>query len=134
MINPPPEVAGYRQLAALIRAEITSGRLQPGQKLPSEASLQQQYGLARMTVRAAVRLLRAEGLAEHDRGHGVIVREPPRRELLTPPAGAVIAARMPTAEECIELDMPEGVPVFEVSTGGDVSLYPTDRWQMCWPG
>ena len=52
----------YRQLAAILRAQIQSGTLRPGQHLPSEATLQQTYGLARNTVRAAVALLRDEGL------------------------------------------------------------------------
>ncbi len=47
MINPRSGVAVYRQLADLLRDDILSGRLRPGQPLPSEVTLQQRYGLAR---------------------------------------------------------------------------------------
>ncbi|ROT33800.1 GntR family transcriptional regulator [Micromonospora sp. HM5-17] len=39
--------AAYRQLADLLRAEITSGRIGPGQLLPYEGRLQQEYGVGR---------------------------------------------------------------------------------------
>lgn len=56
--NPEPI---YRQLAAILREAIRSGDLAPRTPIPSEKSLQQQHGVARETVRAAVRLLRDEG-------------------------------------------------------------------------
>jgi GntR family transcriptional regulator len=50
------------QLASLLRAEIESGELGPGQILPSESTLQQEHGVSRGTVRAAIKILRDEGL------------------------------------------------------------------------
>lgn len=52
----------YRQLADLLRSQITSGALRPGQTLPSEQRLIQEYDVSRTTVRQAVALLRSEGL------------------------------------------------------------------------
>lgn len=60
-IDPFGPVPPYRQLAAIIRDQIESGELQPGDRVPSETTLQQTYGLARGTVRRAVALLREEG-------------------------------------------------------------------------
>jgi DNA-binding GntR family transcriptional regulator len=57
--NPQPL---YRQLADELRAEITSGKVAPGQPLPSENELVQRYGVAKDTVRAALAALRSEGL------------------------------------------------------------------------
>jgi DNA-binding GntR family transcriptional regulator len=52
----------YRQLAAILRAQIQSGELAPDEVLPSESYLQQEHGVSRVTVRKAVELLRQDGL------------------------------------------------------------------------
>uniref|UniRef100_A0AAU2V7K0 Winged helix-turn-helix domain-containing protein n=1 Tax=Streptomyces sp. NBC_00003 TaxID=2903608 RepID=A0AAU2V7K0_9ACTN len=51
----------YRQIAALIIADIESGTLPVNRRIPSEATLVQRFGVARETVRNAVRFLREEG-------------------------------------------------------------------------
>jgi GntR family transcriptional regulator len=61
-IDPLGPVPPYKQLAAILRERIEVGKLQPGERLPSELALQQTYDLARGTVRRAVELLRSEGL------------------------------------------------------------------------
>jgi GntR family transcriptional regulator len=67
----------YLQLAAILREGIERGDYQVGRKLPSETTLLQQYGLARGTIRKAMRLLADEGLAEVIQGRGVFVAERP---------------------------------------------------------
>ena len=42
------------QLADLLRAEIQEGRRRPGSQLPTESGFQQEYGVSRTTVRAAL--------------------------------------------------------------------------------
>jgi DNA-binding FadR family transcriptional regulator len=121
----------YQHIAARIRHDITTGRLAPGQTLPSETMLQQTYGVARQTARRAVDLLRAEGLADFERGHGIVVRIQPERADLALPAGATLIARMPTPEERDEHNVREGVPLFVVTLPDEtVQVYPADRWQM----
>lgn len=61
-IDPLGPVPQYKQLAAILRARIDAGDLRPGDRIPSELSLQQEYDLARGTVRRTVELLRSEGL------------------------------------------------------------------------
>jgi GntR family transcriptional regulator len=56
------QVPPYLQLAAWLRGRIGSGELRPGQVLPSEQELMDATGLARVTVRKAVRVLREEGI------------------------------------------------------------------------
>lgn len=73
-LDPDSAVPLYEQLAALLRAEITSGRIPPDRPLPSEHYLQQEHGVARDTVRHAFRLLRDEGLVVTVRGKGTYVR------------------------------------------------------------
>jgi GntR family transcriptional regulator, transcriptional repressor for pyruvate dehydrogenase complex len=52
----------YLQVAAQIREAILEGRLEDGAPLPSERDLAAQFGVARTTVREALRALQAEGL------------------------------------------------------------------------
>lgn len=131
MINPQGGGPTFQRIAADLRTSITGGQLRPGQWLPSETRLSQQYGVSRLTARAAVNVLRAEGLAELVTGRGVVVREPLEREDLRLPEGASAVARMPTAEERTELDIAEGVPLLSVTApDGTVSVYPADRWRL----
>jgi GntR family transcriptional regulator len=64
----------YRQIASMLRGAISSGQLEAGGRLPSEAELIEHFGVARMTVRQAVQELRAEGLVISEHGRGVFVR------------------------------------------------------------
>jgi GntR family transcriptional regulator len=63
----------YVQLAAILRARIEAGEITS--RLPGERALQQEFGLAPITVRKAVRLLRDEGLVRTSRGMGTFVRK-----------------------------------------------------------
>ncbi|SDT76984.1 DNA-binding transcriptional regulator, FadR family [Actinoplanes derwentensis] len=58
----------YQQLADELRAEITSGRLQPGERLPPEPELCVKIGVSRSTVREALRLLASQHLIVTTRG------------------------------------------------------------------
>ena len=64
----------YVQLANILRRMIESGELEPRAPLPSESYLQQEHGVARGTVRMAVRILRDEGLVVTIGGRGSFVR------------------------------------------------------------
>ena len=52
----------YQQVAAVLRAQIESGELAHLEQLPSEKTLQQEYGVGRDTARRAIEQLRDEGL------------------------------------------------------------------------
>lgn len=65
----------YRQLAALLRDRIASGVPAPGDWLPSEKRLEQEHGVSRGTVRAALRILAEEGLVTSRSGRGTFVRQ-----------------------------------------------------------
>ncbi|MDG4786251.1 GntR family transcriptional regulator [Micromonospora sp. WMMD1102] len=55
-------LAPYRQLAAILAAQIQRGDWKPDRAIPSEAQLVQRYGIARATVRRAIALLVDEGV------------------------------------------------------------------------
>lgn len=134
MINPQAAEPLFEQIAALLRADITAGRILPGQLLPPETRLCQQYGVSRLTARAAVKVLRAEGLAELVRGRGVVVREPNELEDLMLAPGSTVTARMPTVEERRAYEIPDGVPLFSVTAvDGSVEVFPADRWRLRQP-
>ena len=66
----------YRQLAAILTARIQRGDWAPGRPIPSESRLVQEYGLARSTVRRAIKVLVEEGLVEVVPQRGAYVRPP----------------------------------------------------------
>jgi DNA-binding GntR family transcriptional regulator len=63
----------WRQVADDIRADIASGALPPGAKLPSEHELGDIYSVARVTVRRAIIELRGEGMLTVTHGRGTFV-------------------------------------------------------------
>lgn len=64
----------YRQIAAQLREQITTGQYQPMSWLPSESQLGEQYSVSRRTVRDAIAELRAQGLIAVVDGKGAYVR------------------------------------------------------------
>jgi GntR family transcriptional regulator len=65
----------YLQIAAILREAIKRGDYPPGRAIPSETRLMQEYDVARLTARKAVRVLAAEGLVEVVQGRGAYVAE-----------------------------------------------------------
>ncbi|MEH0936060.1 GntR family transcriptional regulator [Micromonospora psammae] len=80
MTSPLSNVPLYRQLADLLAKQIEEGELRPGQPLPSELHLQQTYGVARGTVRMAMRELRARGVVVTIHARGTFVANQPEAE------------------------------------------------------
>lgn len=64
----------YSTLARLLTEEIESGHYKVGEKIPTEAELQQRYDVSRHTVREALRDLKAHGLILARAGVGTVVR------------------------------------------------------------
>ncbi len=65
----------YLQVKAFVQQHISSGEWRPGDPVPSEATLMQQFGISRMTVNRAVRELTAEGMVTRIQGSGTFVAE-----------------------------------------------------------
>ena len=61
-VDPYSSEPMYAQLAAILRAKITSGELARLDPLPSESTLVQEHGVSRDTARRAIAVLRDEGL------------------------------------------------------------------------
>lgn len=63
-------------LAQRLREEISSGRLRPGERLPTEQQIAGTYGVSRPIVREAVGRLKHDGLVLTRQGAGAFVAEP----------------------------------------------------------
>jgi DNA-binding transcriptional regulator YhcF (GntR family) len=74
-LDPDDPRPPYKQVANALRAAILTRKFAPGERLPSGTELAAAYGVARMTVQQAIRLLRDEGLVVSRQGSGVYVRE-----------------------------------------------------------
>ena len=113
---------GYRDLADLLRTQIATGDLAPGQRLPAEITLAQTYDLSLTTVRRAVAVLRHEGLIDVRQGYPSRVRDlTDLEDVRLPPTR--VTARMPTPADrqrwgdipdgcamLVALDLPQGWP------------------------
>lgn len=73
-LDPDDPRPPYQQVAAALRAAILTRKIEPGQKLPSQSELAATYGVARMTIQQALRLLKEEGLTVSRQGSGVFAR------------------------------------------------------------
>ncbi|QYB00420.1 GntR family transcriptional regulator (plasmid) [Rhodococcus sp. USK10] len=68
---------GFEYIYEQIRNAIAEGQLKPGDRLPSERDMAQIFGIARQSVREALRALEASGLVESRLGvaGGVFIRD-----------------------------------------------------------
>ncbi|MBL1417573.1 MAG: FadR family transcriptional regulator [Moritella sp.] len=67
------------KVAKFLTREITSGQLQPGERLPSENKLADRFGVSRNVIREAVSQLRADGIIQARQGVGAFVMAPEQR-------------------------------------------------------
>ncbi|MEJ6781073.1 FadR/GntR family transcriptional regulator [Aminobacter sp. Piv2-1] len=64
------------RIADALMKEISDGRLQPGDRLPTEQYLAENFGVSRNVVREAIAQLRSAGVVHSRQGHGTVVAEP----------------------------------------------------------
>ncbi|MDX1524137.1 MAG: FadR/GntR family transcriptional regulator [Anaerolineae bacterium] len=65
----------YEQIVDQIQNRIIEGRLRPGDKLPSERELAEQFDVSRTAVREAVKALHQKGLVEVRAGKGTFITD-----------------------------------------------------------
>ena len=100
-IEPIKRVKLYEEVAARIRGLIASGELGPGQALPSERKLAEQFEVGRAVIREAIRQLEVSGLVESRHGGGNYVREVTVEHLVAPIA-SVLNGMAPLREELMD--------------------------------
>lgn len=116
------------QLAQLLREQIRSGDLAPGDRVPSEPQLARTYCVSRDTAQRALAMLTDEGLITRRRGVGSLVATvEPVTEVHARP-GTRISARLPTSAEQQSTQAGTWVPMLAVQEPGwPERLYPADR-------
>jgi GntR family transcriptional regulator len=81
LIDPSSGVPVYRQLMDQVRFLIASGRLEPGDPLPSTRSLSAELGVNPMTVSKAYGYLERDGVVERRPGRPLVVAPLPSKAL-----------------------------------------------------
>lgn len=73
----------YLALAQQLREDLNAGLWKPGEKLPTEDAMVQDYGVSKQTVRSAVGLLVEEGLLVRRQGSGTYAADRRRPQTRT---------------------------------------------------
>lgn len=87
-------VPAYKTVCEAIEREIVSGRLGPGDQLPTETELAEQFGLTRHTVREGLRILEQGGLVGREAGRRLFVKQPHYAELAPRALRALVMQRV----------------------------------------
>jgi GntR family transcriptional regulator len=74
-VDPASDVPIFAQVAASVRADAASGRLRPGDRLPSAREVASSLDVNLHTVLRAYQELRDEGLVDMRRGRGAVVTD-----------------------------------------------------------
>ena len=118
--DPHSSLPLYEQLYRALCAEIRTGALSAGSRLPGKRSMAGQLGISVNTVDTAYQILAAEGLVESRPRSGFVVLE------YEPPFPAAHASFTPPAPQ------PQPAPQpfeFDLTTGGvDTTLFPFRQW------
>lgn len=67
------DLPAYEQVKAFVKGQISTGAWRAGDAVPSEAALQQRFGISRMTVNRAMKELAVEGVVTRTQGSGTVV-------------------------------------------------------------
>jgi DNA-binding transcriptional regulator YhcF (GntR family) len=78
-LEPDDARPASQQIANVLRAAILTRKFAPGERLPSQNELVDRYGVARETVKSALRILRDERLVVTRQGSGAFVRSQTER-------------------------------------------------------
>jgi GntR family transcriptional regulator len=93
----------YQHVADSVRRHILSGKLGPGEQLPTERELCEQFAASRITIRRALQILADELLIERRQGLGTFVSPSPSRRipLLNSDFSGSLAAHAPDLDRAL---------------------------------
>lgn len=78
-----PTASRLDTLTHELTARIVSGEYAPGERLPTEAQLQERWGVSRSVVREAMKVLASQGLVRIEQGRGTFVSDADTTSLTT---------------------------------------------------
>ena len=102
--------------------ELLSGSLRPGDQIPTEVELSEQFGVARNTVREAIKILVAMGVLEIRRPVGTFVCSGFTEPMISPLLYGVILGRGDSYDELMDLR-----EIMEIGTMLTVARNATDE-------
>jgi GntR family phosphonate transport system transcriptional regulator len=130
----------WRQIASRLEKSIVAGHPQPGERLPTEHRMAEEFGVNRHTVRRAVASLEEAGLVRIEQGRGTFVQESvvdyrvKQRtrfsenvlEAKQEPSGRVLGLREALAETAVAkaLDLRKGSAVWVIDRVGEANGRP----------
>jgi DNA-binding FadR family transcriptional regulator len=90
----------YEHIVAQIEQAIASGALKPGEHLPSEREMMEDFGVSRPTIREALRVLESNGMvrSKHGNPFGPEILEPSAELLYRPMAQLVRTKHLSLSE------------------------------------
>ncbi|MBO0729016.1 MAG: FadR family transcriptional regulator [Acidimicrobiaceae bacterium] len=74
LLRPIRKTRAYEEIVRQVQSLIEGGSLRPGERLPTERDLADQFGVSRVTVRQAMSVLQAMGLIDSRVGDGTFAR------------------------------------------------------------
>ena len=119
----------YHRLAQTLRERILTGMYLPGETIPTEPQLCDEFNMSRITVRQAVAILESDGIVQRQQGRGTFVRDHNRQSLgwnygevedlisiAKDTRLELLSKRKIKAQERIanDLNIPEGDPVYAI--------------------
>ena len=104
--------------------ELLSGALRPGDQIPTEVELSEQFGVARNTVREAIKILVAMGVLEIRRPVGTFVCEGFAEPMISPLLYGIILSRGDSYDELLDLReiMETGTMLTVIRNAGDEEI------------
>lgn len=77
MIEWQPDIARWKQVAAVIRGRMADGTYPPRTRIPSVVEMTEEFGISTSTSQRVLKELRAEGLTHTELGVGTFVKATP---------------------------------------------------------
>lgn len=105
------------RLSVDLERAILEGRLQAGQKLPSERELAEHLSVSRASVRDALRELENRGFIDRKPGRGTIVLEPGERAQITEDLLGALGTLRPELHDIMELRAIVEPPIARITAG-----------------
>jgi GntR family transcriptional regulator len=116
----------YIQVASVMRQRIEAKQWRPGQKISTLVELEQEFQVARVTVRQAIDILREEGLLHCQQGRGTFVAAKPlsRHWLkLATSWDVLVASIKDNVPKRIRVDNPPPLPSLREGEGERAAKY-----------
>lgn len=113
-----------QQIIDAFTKELVTGNLKPGDQIPTEVELSERFGVARNTIREAIKILVAMGVLEIRRPVGTFVCQGFSEPMINPVLYGVILGRGDSYDELMDLReiMETGTMLTAIRNAGDQEI------------